>query len=315
MTDVHKMYADTIATPVDLAAHTDLLGPRLAGQLRCLFPSGRAALWGVSRGRNDANVKKAVRIEPGNQAFFSGDRKLYLSGQVAATFRNPQLARRLWGADTDDNTWEFMYALNGVRQHHLPMDELRELLGWKPARNVQNLTHLSEVESALLTELLQLDPPIRLDPEPVPDRTPPDTDADTHSEPDLASAGTRVADMREDVPARTSTCALCQLQLPAGVLRVHAVKSHLACSQEERESPDNVMPLCALGCGELFTQGYLAVAPGGDIQVSPYTTKNPILADYVRRNLTAPRTPWWTPEREPFYAWHRERVFRLPPTA
>jgi hypothetical protein len=96
---------------------------------------------------------------------------------------------------------------------------------------------------------------------------------------------------------------------------VHAMKSPMACSEAERRSLDNAMPLCALGCRELFEQGYLAVVPGGDIRFSTDVTAAPELVDYTRRYLAPPRTSWWTPEREPFYAWHREHVFRRPPTA
>ncbi|MFF7251336.1 hypothetical protein ACFZBU_46670 [Embleya sp. NPDC008237] len=321
---IYKMFAATIATPVDLTAHTDLLGTRLAGELLRRFPSGRAALWGVPPGRNNANLRKALRIEPGNQAFLSGDKKLYLSGQVAATFHNPALARRLWGADQVGNSWEFMYAIDAVREHHLPMDEVRELLGWQPNRNVQNLTHLSDTESALLAELLQLDPPavtedLEAGPgqDPTSGRTLLDTDIDTDIDPDFALAGTRTYQqrLRRHVLARTSACALCQRHVPAGLLMVHAMKSPMACSEAERRSLDNAMPLCALGCRELFEQGYLAVAPGGDIRFSTDVTAAPELVDCTRRYLAPPRTSWWTPEREPFYAWHREHVFRRPPTA
>ncbi|MET8101530.1 P-loop NTPase fold protein [Streptomyces sp. NPDC005236] len=155
---VERHYQDTIVRPVVFNDHADLLDPATLQELRRLFPGGSAAMWGVMPGRNGANLPEIRKMEPGSWVFFSGDKRLYLGATIAATWRSPQLAERLWGTDPDSGTWEYMYALAGPRDFDTPIEELRDLLGWKPTRNIMRFQAFNTVEADLLERHFSLEP-------------------------------------------------------------------------------------------------------------------------------------------------------------
>ncbi|MER5472485.1 P-loop NTPase fold protein [Streptomyces sp. NPDC002685] len=155
---VERHYQDTIVSPVAFDEHADLLDPATLQRLRRLFPGGSAAMWGVMPGKNGANLPEIRKMEPGSWVFFSGDKRLYLGATIAATWRSPQLAERLWGADPDSGTWEYMYALAGLRDLDTPVEELRDLLGWKPTRNIMRFQAFNTAEADLLEQHFSLEP-------------------------------------------------------------------------------------------------------------------------------------------------------------
>ncbi|MEV0846404.1 P-loop NTPase fold protein [Streptomyces sp. NPDC049954] len=160
---VEQHFQDTIVRPVDFNRHTDLLDASTHEALQRLFPSGTAQMWGVMPGKNGSNLPEIRKMSPGDWVFFSGDKHLYLGGTVALAWRNPRLAARLWGTDGSD-TWEYMYALSGTKDFDIPIDELRELLGWKPNRNIMRFQAFAEGESGILQERYSLSPVMSVGP-------------------------------------------------------------------------------------------------------------------------------------------------------
>ncbi|MFJ6083547.1 P-loop NTPase fold protein [Streptomyces sp. NPDC092369] len=159
---VEQHFQDTVAQPVVFNAHADVLEPSTLSALQRLYPNGAAQMWGVMPGKNGANLPEIRKMSPGDWVFFSGDKRLYLGGTVALAWRNPQLAERLWGADDNGQTWEYMYALAGTREFDIPIEELRELLGWNSNRNIMRFQAFSEDESDVLQGryLLRPSPPL-----------------------------------------------------------------------------------------------------------------------------------------------------------
>ncbi|NMI54255.1 MULTISPECIES: P-loop NTPase fold protein [unclassified Streptomyces] len=155
---VERHYQDTIVRPVVFDEHADLLDPATLQILRRLFPGGSAAMWGVMPGKNGANLPEIRKMESGSWVFFSGDKRLYLGATIALAWRSSQLAERLWGADPDSGTWEYMYALAGLRDFDTPVEELRDLLGWKSTRNIMRFQAFNTVEADLLERHFSLEP-------------------------------------------------------------------------------------------------------------------------------------------------------------
>ncbi|MCX4920188.1 P-loop NTPase fold protein [Streptomyces sp. NBC_00687] len=155
---VERHYQDTIVRPVIFDEHADLLDPATLQRLRQLFPGGSAPMWGVMPGKNGANLPEIRKMEPGSWVFFSGDKRLYLGATIAAAWHSPQLAERLWGADPDSGTWEYMYALAGLRDFDTPVEELRSLLGWKTTRNIMRFQAVNTAEADILERHFSLEP-------------------------------------------------------------------------------------------------------------------------------------------------------------
>ncbi|MYU06448.1 hypothetical protein GTY81_21700 [Streptomyces sp. SID8366] len=155
---VEQHFQDTIVRPVVFSDHVDLLEPSTLSALQRLFPDGTAPMWGVTPGKNGANLPRIRKMGPGDWVFFSGDKRLYLGGTVALTWHNPRLAERLWSVDANGQTWEHMYALAGARDFDIPIEEIRELLGWNPNRNIMGFQAFNQEESDLLQQRYSLRP-------------------------------------------------------------------------------------------------------------------------------------------------------------
>lgn len=91
-------YKDTIEHPVKLADVSRFIGPE-SSKLKSLFPSGSAAMWGVTPDRGGANVPKYGRLEEGDIVLFLRDKRAYSLGRVALKFQSESLAEHLWGRD------------------------------------------------------------------------------------------------------------------------------------------------------------------------------------------------------------------------
>ncbi|TGG78523.1 hypothetical protein D8771_25000 [Streptomyces albus] len=317
---VRKHYEDTIVRPVRFADHAALLDPAVLQTLRGLFPREEAQMWGVTPGQNNANVPKIAKMRPGDVVFFSGNKRLYLAGTVALAWHNPALAEHLWSRDEDTGlTWEYMYALSGVRGLDVPMDEVRRLLGWKPTRNIMGFNQVKQEEGELLLELIDFDPG---DAATSPtthqlvseggDRT-----EQQHGSSDKASSGITVRRAEQDrikaylLPGSEGDCALCGRTLPKEFLVAAHIKKRAACTEEERWDVQNVAMLaCLLGCDSLFEHGFIAVDHNGDVQVSEAAENSPTVSKHIDEHLADRHVTWWNPKREKYYAWHRANTFK-----
>lgn len=317
--DVEQHYQDTIVTPVVFDDHADLLDASTMDQLKQLFPDGQAQMWGVVPGKRNVNVSRINKVHPGDWVFFSGDKRLYFGGTIALMWRNKELATRLWGTDPAGSTWEYMYALSGTRGFDIPIEEIRELLGWNPNRNVMGISVLNEDESDTLQTLLTLDPTTAaIEP------------ADTQDEEAAVAAfggelertaqraqrGEQAALKRRLLQGSTGQCALCGRMLPGTFLIAAHIKKRAMCSDGEKRDLANIAMLaCTFGCDAVYEHGYVTVAPGGIIQVSPLATEIPEVAAYIQERLVSQTVSWWTPNREPYYLWHRAHTFKDAPPA
>lgn len=61
-------------------------------------------------------------------------------------------------------------------------------------------------------------------------------------------------------------CSLCHRQIPSDLIVAAHIKPRYICSHEERTTPDIVMPLCKLGCDDLYEKSYLIVDHVGLVQ-------------------------------------------------
>ncbi|MFB7672284.1 hypothetical protein ACFC26_12790 [Kitasatospora purpeofusca] len=314
--DVNRHYLDTIASPVSFADHADLLAPDVRARLEELFPDGSARMWGVVPGKRDVNVSKVRKFSAGDFALFSGDKKIYFAGTVALMWRDEKLAERLWGRNHNDQTWEYMYALSGTQGLDITVEEIRELLDWKPNRNIQGIYILDTDDSDTLRTYLTLEPSTAdTSGAPAPD---PQSDAaaacgfDGELERTALRAyrGEQAALKRHLLPGPTGECALCGRVLPATFLVAAHIKKRAVCTDEEKRDFANIAMLaCSLGCDSLYERGYVTVTDGGVIEASPLAQDAPALQELVEQ-LAGRAVPWWSEGREPHFRWHRAHTFK-----
>ncbi|MEV0537551.1 hypothetical protein [Kitasatospora sp. NPDC050463] len=314
--DVNQHYLDTIASPVTFANHSDLLAPDVREHLEQLFPEGTARMWGVVPGKKNVNVSKVQKMSAGDFALFSGDKKIYFAGTIALLWRDEKLAERLWGRNHNDQTWEYMYALSGTQGLDITVEEIRQLLSWKPNRNIQGIYILDHSDSETLQAYLSLEPSTAdTSSAPAPD---PQAEAaaavgfDGELERTALRAyrGEQAALKRHLLPGHTGQCALCGRVLPAALLVAAHIKKRAVCTDEEKRDFANIAMLaCSLGCDSLYERGYVTVIAGGVLQVSPLAHAVAALQEHVEQ-LAGRAVPWWTEDREPHFRWHRSHTFK-----
>lgn len=113
-----------------------------------MFPSGSAAVWGVTRGVEGGNERKWQRIADGDAAVFLKEGRAYAAGVVACKTHSDALARELWRENERGETWEYVYFLKDVRNVDVPYQELNALLGYEPANRFQGFVVVSAERSA-----------------------------------------------------------------------------------------------------------------------------------------------------------------------
>ncbi|WP_354642920.1 hypothetical protein [Kitasatospora camelliae] len=320
--DVNQHYKDTIATPVSLADHADLLTPDVHARLKELFPNGAAQMWGIVPGKKNVNIPWVTKMNPGDFALFSGDKKIYFGGTIALMWRNEALAERLWGRNHNDQTWEHMYALSGTQGLEITVEEVRQLLSWKPKRNIQGIYVLDQDSSDTLQAYLTLEPSIAYTgstplPDPQEDATAAvGFDGELERTAMRAYRGEQAALKRHLLPGPTGACALCGRVLPATFLIAAHIKKRAVCTDDEKRDFTNIAMLaCSLGCDSLYERGYVTVADDGRIQISPLAEAMPGIHEHIQQYLVGRTVSWWSGDREPHFQWHRTHTFKPGPPA
>ena len=64
----------------------------------------------------------------------------------------------------------------------------------------------------------------------------------------------------------SSQCALCNKVLPAEIMIAAHIKPRNKCSTKERKDPNVAMPVCKIGCDDLYERGYLIVDDDGRLK-------------------------------------------------
>ena len=300
--DAREHYRDTIETPVRFADHASLLGPEEA-RLNAAFPSGAAAMWGVTPSRETQWEK----LEPGDITLFSRDNHFFGVGTMVLRFHNEQLARALWDEDADGRTWEFMYALDEIRTLQIPYEEMNRIIGYKTGNKFMGFTVLDDEKSDRVLQALDLHSET-YGPEVTADAfrkaaTQPPTQLDRER---TSLQRTESGYIRGVLfPNPTATCDLCGEEMPREFLIGAHIKRRAWCSDHEKlDIPNVVMAACVFGCDALFEKGYVTVGEDWTLGVVEHTGSSEVDAKLAR--LKGRSFPHRQPERTGYFAWHRE---------
>lgn len=127
-TDRH--YVDTIVKKRTLDEARQFLSSSESEELAGVMHGQPFAVWGAAPG--SGNIRNWESMEPGDYVLIYRGGNIILAAEVALKIRNPKLAERYWGFDTDGKTWEYIYFLINDIAVDVPIGKLNELLGYKP---------------------------------------------------------------------------------------------------------------------------------------------------------------------------------------
>jgi hypothetical protein len=151
--DSRKHFIDTVENPVDLLLHQSSAGSDF-DKLIQLSDNGKVAMWGVTPGKNGANLSKFKKIEVGDFVFFTRDNKVYSTGEITHIFNNPKLATDIWTTDANGQTWENMYTLKNVQEQNIPYPILRNAIGSDSGDNFMGFRPLDQGKSVSALSLI-----------------------------------------------------------------------------------------------------------------------------------------------------------------
>jgi hypothetical protein len=152
-TDSREHYSDTVEKPVNISEYEQILGLDLE-QLLKVSKNGSTALWGVTPGKNNVNVSKYKKLSKGDVVIFTRDKTAYASAKITYLFRNKLMAEKLWGKDKNRQTWEYMYALDGIEKINFTYTQLQKAIGSSSGDNFMGFRVLNRQKSNGALELL-----------------------------------------------------------------------------------------------------------------------------------------------------------------
>ena len=151
--DSRRHFVDTVENPVDVLLHQTSAGSDF-DKLMQLSENGKVAIWGVTPGKNGANLSKFKKIEVGDFVFFTRDNKVYCTGEITHIFNNAKLATEIWGTDANNQTWENMYTLKNVESQEIPYPVLRNAIGSDSGDNFMGFRPLDSTKSVSALSLI-----------------------------------------------------------------------------------------------------------------------------------------------------------------
>lgn len=254
------------------------------------------------------NWKRLGIDEP---VLFSWSREFRSVANVTYKTRNEGAAEYFWGHNEDtDETWEYMFFLDEPRSFRLPCEDFNRAVGYSPDYYPQGLNRMNADASArALTEFdFESDRPL----------SPVSDDEFEQAVDELEELGeldakrasySRVEQrrIRQHWFGRRDKvdCGLCGRAFPTELLIAAHVKRRSTCSREERlDFVNNTMPLCTLGCDELFERGYLVVAEGR-VEQHPDRSTTPKVRRYVRE-IEGQFCPHWSEMSSEYFRWHQQ---------
>jgi len=311
-----KHYADTIERPVPHERLARLLPAAEATTLRRIYGETAIPVWGVTPGESGRSARKWADVEAGDVVLFSRKNFVFASAVVTHRAHDAPTAIDLWGRDDDGDTWEYLYFLDELTPRHISYEDFNRAAGYELNNVIQGFDVLSDAKSASVLAAFALDSPLHE--APVTEAEYRETVAKMPFDPEQPLDGVgRVLVRKEQSFLRkfifgnrqTAECFICGRLLPKDLLVAAHIKARSECSTEERLDFRNlVVPMCKLGCDDLFERGYLSVEDGRVI-VSARVDGNAALAE-TASVLRGRACASWRADSAKYFQWHREGRFK-----
>tara|TARA_Y100001970_G_C14160233_1_gene818080 strand:- start:112 stop:1116 length:1005 start_codon:yes stop_codon:yes gene_type:complete len=256
-----------------------------------LLSDDEYGIWGIKKGKSNINHNKWLKMSRGDICLFYRDKHLFSVANVVCKFENYDFSLDLWkgiprNPDIDDTeTWEDMFLIDKIKKIDIPVVMFNRFMNYKEGHVFQGYRNYNEEISEKIIEEFEL-----YDWETYSRYNPSISESDNRRAiqeilesiggTDAQSSGGR--SRREQSLHREYhfankqivQCALCHKYLPTNLLHAAHIKPRRNCTEEERKDLNVTMPVCKLGCDDLFEKGYLIVNQDGVIDTNRSLTPN-----------------------------------------
>jgi hypothetical protein len=149
-------FRNTVAQPVEWERdHAAALSGVQSQLLRAVHGS-TARFWGIKPVAG--NKKAADEVSPGDQVWFHADNQVQWVARIRTVFRNPALARSLWGEDPDGLTWAHVFTVSEPQKACIFKPDISVRLGYEAGYTWQGARLLTQAQSSRLPLVLDLEP-------------------------------------------------------------------------------------------------------------------------------------------------------------
>jgi len=316
-----RHFKHTVINSIRIADILEFITHNEAERLRENYPSGEFKVWGITP--SDGKVKSWSKINRGDTVLFAKSKFIVYSATVTFKSQNNRLAAKLWGFDKEQNTWEYLYFLDELTTQEISYADLnvsiprivdKKITHYALNKNVQGFQVLEEWQSESVFNAFDfqsqnyfddgiagnfeaaLNKLRKLNETNVPRKVMGRREQQTLSE---YLFGSKIFDL----------CGICYQRFPVSFLVTAHIKKRTICSHEERINPYIVMPMCKLGCDELYEQGYIGVKDGKVVGINQSHITPTIEA--MKKTVIGNNCSYYRDETKGYFDWHlKENKFQ-----
>jgi hypothetical protein len=309
--DAYKHFQDTVQKPVPISSilpHVRIDAE--INNIRQVSRNNSVFVWGVTPGKKDANSKKWSRINPGDVTLFYRQGFIFSSAVATYKFHNKELAQFLWGSDENGATWEYIYFIDEIKYHKIPVNTFNQIVGYAPNFIIQGFNVLDEIKSIKVFSAFELTSN-QYFPEVSEGEFEEVSSVDLSGPLDakgLVNVRKEQSFLRANIFKGSAEykCGICDRLFPINLLVAAHIKKRSECSSEERRDYKNiVMPMCKFGCDDLFEKGYIGVV-NGNIQVNTSMRFTTDMQESVLK-LHDKQCSHWNQKTKQYFLWHSSR--------
>lgn len=305
-------YIDTIKNPVLLSRIRPFLSSEQLSELpESIALRNSVSIWGVRPGKDGVNIKKWEKLQTGDIALFSGDKRIFSSGVVIHKLHNKDLGIELWGPENFKQApFEYLYFLDEITPQNISYENFNRAAGYKLNNIIQGFDVLNEEKSENILFAFDLYsqqyyPPVdfneyvntvkSFDP-----NKPLDAKVESNTR-------TEQGYLREQLFGKNAEmkCCICDKKYPVGFLVAAHIKKRANCSNEERLDVQNIVAsMCKFGCDELYERGYIGIDDTGTISIINPNVSNQAIKNYLK-DILGKSCAKWSPSTRKYFEWHR----------
>lgn len=301
--DAREHYQDTISNPVSLNDIKMFVNKIHFEALKEIYPTEECMIWGVTPSK--INIGKWNRIRKGDVTLFSKSGGIFASAVTTYKLHNERLANHLWKTNNKGQTWEYIYFLDEVVEHNIPYADFNSVVGYAPNYIIQGFNVLDQQKSKLIFDEFGLESSVYL-----PDVNDNELEEISIQLEETDSQVTTLRRLEQGYLKKhlfgnkvEGKCSFCGNKYPISLLVAAHIKKRAHCNHQERLDLNVVMPMCKLGCDEIFEKGYVFVDQG-IIKRSSHKSFTSDLMNYVK-NLEGANCPSYNTKSAKYFDWHR----------
>lgn len=304
--DARKNYKKTVENSVHIDRIAKFLTREEDLKLRENYPDGMFKVWGALPGGGRVNYWN--EISRGDVILFARDNFIFSAGVITTKFCNPDVANVLWGRNKKGQTWEYLYFIAELRPTTIPYLKFNQLLGYRDGAIIRSFRLLNEDQSVqLLEEFTYLESETYFD-----DSTFNNLEV-TVNKLSKVNNTDRTQPVKVRIEQRIfrgwlfgenkySTCGICHTEYPVAFLHAAHIRKRSECTHQQRVDPYVVMPMCRMGCDDLYERGYISVKDGKIVGLNQEHTTPAI--EKAKDAVIGNQCRYYTDRTIEYFQWH-----------